>query len=159
MPKVLISLQYLCNISTKMWRMNLIFCLEINVKASSTCYYHFECVSRDAQITQNNKFTISLQYLKKESSDEVYFLNAGKYENLLQVDIWGWSRVPKVPKIVSLQCRYNISKKKLKLKLIFCMQSCLKTYFSTLGIKVSFPSKVDIIIINGHDQLFSNYSK
>ena len=67
--------------------MNLIFCLEINVKASSTCYYHFECVSRDAQITQNNKFTISLQYLKKESSDEVYFLNAGKYENLLQVDI------------------------------------------------------------------------
>ena len=44
-------------------------------------------MSRDAQITQNNKFAISLQCLKKESSDEVDFLNVGNYESLLQVDI------------------------------------------------------------------------
>ena len=31
------------------------------------------CVARHAQITQNNKFAISLQYLKKEVSDEVNF--------------------------------------------------------------------------------------
>ena len=34
-------------------------------------------------------------------------------------------------------------------------QSFLKVYFITLGIKVSY--KVDIIIINGHDQAFSDY--
>ena len=36
-------------------------------------------------------------------------------------------------------------------------QSFLKAYFNTLSIKVSY--KVDIIIINRHDQAFSNYSK
>ena len=36
-------------------------------------------------------------------------------------------------------------------------QSFLKAYFNTLRIKVSY--KVDIIIINRHDQAFSNYSK
>ena len=36
------------------------------------------CVAMDAQITQNKKFTISLQYLKKEANDEVDFLHAGK---------------------------------------------------------------------------------
>ena len=36
-------------------------------------------------------------------------------------------------------------------------QSFLKVYFNTLGIKVSY--KVGIIIINGHDQAFSNYAK
>ena len=41
---------------------------------------------RYAQITQNNKFAISLQYLKKEFSDEVDFLHADKYESLLQID-------------------------------------------------------------------------
>ena len=43
-------------------------------------------MARHAQITQNNKFAISLQYLKKEVSDEVDFLHADKYESLLQID-------------------------------------------------------------------------
>ena len=34
------------------------------------------CVARHAQIIQNNKFAISLQYLKNELSDEVDFLLA-----------------------------------------------------------------------------------
>ena len=38
-----------------------------------------------AQITQNNKFAISLQYLKKELRDKVDFLHTDKYENLLQI--------------------------------------------------------------------------
>ena len=41
---------------------------------------------RRAQITQNNKFAISLQYLKKEVSNEVYFLYADKRESLIQID-------------------------------------------------------------------------
>ena len=43
-------------------------------------------VARHGQLAQNNKFTISLQYLKKEVSDEVYFLHADKHESLLQID-------------------------------------------------------------------------
>ena len=45
------------------------------------------CVARHVQITQKNKFAISLQYLKKELSNEVDFLHADKHENLLQIDI------------------------------------------------------------------------
>ena len=44
------------------------------------------CVARHAQITQNNKFAIFLQYLKKEVSDEIDFLHADKHESLLQID-------------------------------------------------------------------------
>ena len=43
-------------------------------------------MARHAQITQNNKFAISLQYLKKELSDEVDFFHADKHESLLQTD-------------------------------------------------------------------------
>ena len=39
-----------------------------------------------AQITQNKKCAISLQYFKKDVSDEVDFLHADKHESLLQID-------------------------------------------------------------------------
>ena len=41
---------------------------------------------RHAQITHNNTFAISLQYLKKEVSDEVVFLHADNYESLQQIE-------------------------------------------------------------------------
>ena len=44
------------------------------------------CVARLPQITQYNKFAISLQYLKKELSDKVGFLHADKHECFLQID-------------------------------------------------------------------------
>ena len=40
-------------------------------------------MARYVQITQNNKFDISLQNLKKEVSDEVDFLHVDKRESLL----------------------------------------------------------------------------
>ena len=40
-------------------------------------------VARYAQITQNSKFAISLEYPKKELSEEIYFLQANKYESFL----------------------------------------------------------------------------
>ena len=54
------------------------------------------------------KFAISLQYLKKEVSDEVFFffLHANKHESLLQIDtmiLMGWSSISEVPKIASSQ--------------------------------------------------------
>ena len=45
------------------------------------------CIARHAQSTQNNKFAISLQYLKKEGRNEVGFLYADKYQTLLQFAI------------------------------------------------------------------------
>ena len=44
------------------------------------------CMARYPHITQNNKFAISLQDLKKEVSDAVDFLHADKHESLLQID-------------------------------------------------------------------------
>ena len=44
-------------------------------------------MASNAQNIQNNMFAISLQYLKKEVSDEVDFLHAEKHESLLQIDI------------------------------------------------------------------------
>ena len=40
-------------------------------------------VTRHAQITQNNKFTISLQYLTKEAGEEIDFLHAEEHEGFL----------------------------------------------------------------------------
>ena len=55
-------------------------------------------------------------------SDVVDFLHADKYESLLKIDTkifwWVRSTIPKVSKIASLQCLYNISKKKLWAKFI-----------------------------------------
>ena len=39
------------------------------------------------QITQNNKFAISFQNIKKEVSDEVDFVHAEKRESFLQINI------------------------------------------------------------------------
>ena len=41
---------------------------------------------KDSQSSQNSKFAMSLQYLKKEVRDEVDFLHAIKHQILLQVD-------------------------------------------------------------------------
>ena len=43
-------------------------------------------MARHAHTTQNNKFAISLQHLKKEVCDAVDFLHADKHEYLLQTD-------------------------------------------------------------------------
>ena len=95
------------------------------------------CVARHAPITQNNKFDISLQHVNKEVSDVVDFLLADKHESLLQIDInifWWWrSSTPKVPKIASSQCLYNISKKKLEKKLNFWMQINIKVSYKLIS--------------------------
>ena len=44
------------------------------------------CVTRLAQSTQNNKFAISLKYLKENRKNEVDFLLADKHQRFLQID-------------------------------------------------------------------------
>ena len=64
-----------------------IFYMKIEIKDFFNLILSFLVyVARHAQITQNNKFAISLQYLKKEVSDEVDFLHADKHESFLQID-------------------------------------------------------------------------
>ena len=110
------------------------------------------------------KIIFSLQYLKEELSGEVDFLHEDKHKSLLQIDIMILIGMAKHSQsfqnrkfVMSLQ----YLKKEVKDEVDFLHadkhQSFLKVYFNTLGIKVSY--KVDIIIINGHDQAFSNYSK
>ena len=43
-------------------------------------------MARHTHITQNNKFAIYQQYLKKKVSGVVDFFNADKHESLLQID-------------------------------------------------------------------------
>ena len=67
--------------------MKLIFCLQINVKGFLKLVLSFKwCMARHPEITQNNKVTISLQYLKKKVNDAVEFLHVDKDEKLLQID-------------------------------------------------------------------------
>ena len=109
--------------------------------------------------TQNKKFAISLQYLKKEVNDKVDFLHAGTYENLLKLILWfwwRWSSISKVPKIASLQCLYNISKEEVRDEVDFLHgnkhQCGRQVDFNTLGTKFG-------LIIDKHDKAFSNYSQ
>ena len=54
----------------------MIFCIEINIKVLYKLVVSFSLVvGRHAQSTQNRKFVMSLQYLKKEMRDEVNFLS------------------------------------------------------------------------------------
>ena len=77
MPRVpkTISLQCLCNISRKTWKDEFDLLPTDNRQSflQIAVIILGVCVARHAQITQSNKFAISLEYLKKELSDEVDF--------------------------------------------------------------------------------------
>ena len=113
-----------------------------------------------AKITQNNKLAISLQYLQKELSDEVDFLHADKHESLLQVDSTILMQMVKHSQSAQnnkFAMFLQYLKKEVKDKVDFLHADKQFGPQNTLGIKVSY--QVDIVIINGNDQAFSNYSK
>ena len=103
---------------------------------------------------------MSLQYLKKEDKDKVDLLHLDKYQSFLQVDIntfgikvsyklipsllIGMIKLFKVLKVTSLQYLYKISKKKLGMEFIFCMQINIK---------------VGIIVFDGSGQACPKYPK
>ena len=121
-------------------------------------------MTRHVQITQNSKFAISLQYLQKELSDEINFLHADQHESMLQIDtmiLMGIVKHSQSSQNSKFAMSLQYLKKEVKDEVDFLHadkhQSFLKVYFNTLGMRFSY--KVDIIIINGYDQAFSNYSK
>ena len=84
MPKVINLSLHIFAISQQKWEMKLIFCLQINTKV------FFKLIvslwvgkARHAQGTQNNKFTIYLQYLKENVKAEVDFSPADKRQRFL----------------------------------------------------------------------------
>ena len=67
--------------------MELMFGLQIKVEDFYDLILSFWlCAARHVQNTQNNKFTISLQYLIENVKDEVKFLQADRLKSFLQVD-------------------------------------------------------------------------
>ena len=68
----------------KKWMMKFIFVMQINIEAFCKLILSFWMyLTEHSQITQCNKFAITLQYLKKEISDEVDFLHADKHQRFL----------------------------------------------------------------------------
>ena len=74
-------------------------------------------VARHAQSTQNNKFAISLQYLKENVKDKVNLLATDKRQRFLQIEtiilgVCGRPVMPKLPKVIILLFLCNILRKK-----------------------------------------------
>ena len=44
------------------------------------------CLVRHAESTQNNKFAVSLQYIKENMKDEIDFLPGDEHQRFLQID-------------------------------------------------------------------------
>ena len=62
-------------------------CMEINIKLLYKVIPLFLlAMARHAQSTQNNKFSVSLQDLKKEGRIELDFMRADKHQIFLQVE-------------------------------------------------------------------------
>ena len=76
---------YLYNISMKNMELRWFFCLQINTKVFCKVIVFWVCVTRLAQGTRNNKFAISLQYLKKNGKNEVDFLLVDKHQRFLEI--------------------------------------------------------------------------
>ena len=139
------------------------FCMQIRMKVSyKLALWFLMGIVKHSQSSQNSKFAMSLQYLKKEVGGEIGFLHAEKHQSFLQVDFdfwaskfplrwyyhycWPWSSILKLLKVTSLHYLYNISKKKSVMEFIFFMQIASK-----------FLLQGRIVIFDESGQTWSNY--
>ena len=85
-PKIT-SLIFLWNILRKKWVMQLIFWKQISIKVSYELIpWFWWWIIKHSKSSQNSKFTIFLQYLKKAVKDETDFLHSDKHPSFPQVD-------------------------------------------------------------------------
>ena len=91
---------------------------------------------RYAQSIQNNKYTISLQYLKENRKDKLIFWQPIKVKSFFKVtlsfSVCFWPGIPKSPKITSSLFLYNIFSQKWVIKLVFGMQINMKTCYKLI---------------------------
>ena len=119
-------------------------------------------MTRDVQTTQNNKFAISLQYLKKAVSDEVDFLHTNKHESFLQIGAMIFDvHNQAFTKFVKWQVCYVFTifqKRSYKSRLnIKDEQRFLQVDFNSLDIKVSCKVILSLVGMIKHSQyLFCN---
>ena len=136
--------------------MNLVFSYRLTSKVFSNCYYYLRCVCPGMlKLPKITGLIFLCNILRKNWVMKLIFFM--QHESLLQIDSMLMVKNSQSFQNGKFAMSLQYFKKKLKLKLILCMQSFLKVYFNTLSIKVSY--KIDIIIINGHNQVFSNYWK
>ena len=103
------------------------------------------CVASNTQIIQNNMFAISLQYLKREVSDEVDFLHADKHESLILIDTMIlMGMVKHSQSFQNTKCAMFLQylQKEVRDEVDFLHvdkhQSFLQVHFNILGIEVSY---------------------
>ena len=145
MPKLpkITSLLFLYNMLKKKWVMQLIFYMQISMK---TCY---KLILRFFLWVWSSILEVPQKAIPKKVRNEVDFFDADKHQSFLTVDFntlgikvfynvigmimktwrawwWEWSSILKVLKVTSLQCLYNISKKKLWLE-FFMVFTKIKT--------------------------------
>ena len=96
------------------------------MKVSSKWYYHFRCVLPDMpNLPKIKSVLFPCNILRKNWMMKLRFcmhVSMKTYYKLILWFWWRWWSIFKVPKIASLQSLYNISKNKLDVVLIFCMQ-------------------------------------
>ena len=168
LPKIT-SLLFLYNILRKKWVMQLIFYMQISMTACYKLILRFfdgygQAFPKFPKMNICNVFTISLKNVR----DEVDFFDADKHQSFLTVDFntlcmkvfcnvtgmimktwrtWWWecSSILKILKATSLQCTYNIYKKKL------CME------FSIFYVSYQFLMKVSRHVQNTQTRKFVKF--
>ena len=128
------------------------FCLQINPKVFYEAIESFwVCVTRLVQSTQNNKFAISLQYLKKNGKNKVDFLLADKHQRFLQIEtiiLGGVARHAQITK----NNKFAISLQYLK------KDVSVEGDFLHAGKHESF-LQIDTMTFDKHGQAFPKYPK
>ena len=101
-------------------------------------------MDRHPRIIQNNKFVITLQYIKKEVSDVFDFLHADKLKSLIQIDtmiLMGIAKHFQSSQNSKFAMFLKYLKKEVRDEIDFLHadkhQSFLQVDFNFLGIKVS----------------------
>ena len=94
------------------------------------------CVASHAQITPPKKFAISLQYCKKELSDEVDFLHPDKHESLLQIDtmiLMGMVKHSQSSQNSKFAMSLQYLKKEVRAEVVFCMRINIKVSYKLIS--------------------------
>ena len=91
--------QYLCNISRKTWMINLIFCLQINIKVSSNCYYNFMFVWPGIpKLLKTTSLLFLCNILRKNWVMKLIFCTQVSMKTCYELMAWFWLRWSKFPK-------------------------------------------------------------
>ena len=106
------------------------FSYRLAPKVSSNCYYHFRCVCPSMlKLPKITSLLFLCNILRKNWVMKLIFSMQVGMKACYKLIVWGWSRIPKVPKVASWQCLYSISKKGVKSEVDFLHAEFPKSLF------------------------------